>query len=111
MKILYLAFLIVGAVAQGPRDLEPRVFAQESPGITVPAGTVIPVSLMRPVSSRHAREGDGVYARTIFPLAAGGQVVVPIGTYVQGRIVRAVRPGKVSGRAEITINFHTMVWE
>jgi len=108
MNSLLLALILVASTTeQGPRTLQ--VPQEIAPPNVVPEGTVIPVSLMNQISSEHAEEGDGVYAQTIFPVTAGNEIVIPVGTYVQGRIVNATRPGRVSGKAEMTINFHTLI--
>lgn len=111
MSILLIALLISGAVAQGPRNLEAIPAEDVEPPLVLPEGTVIPVRLITQISSEHAQEGDGVYAETIIPLAVDNKIVVPVGTYVLGRVVNATRPGRVSGTAELTINFHTLQFE
>jgi type IV secretion system protein VirB10 len=60
------------------------------------------------VTTRTARPGDYIYLRTTAPLAAGGRIVVPIGSYVQGTVVSAVRPGRVKGRAELSIRLDVL---
>ena len=54
--------------------------------LTIPAGTKFPVELKHAVSSKGTHEGDGVYAETTFPVVANGRVLIPAGTFVQGRI-------------------------
>jgi hypothetical protein len=60
------------------------------------------------INTRTAREGDYVYLRTANPIAVGGQIVVPEGSYVQGVIVQAKRSGRVTGRAELAIRLETL---
>src|SRR5581483_396326 len=78
--------------------------------ITVPAGTKIPLRLENSISTKSARAGDGVYLRTIFPVAVNNTMVIPVGTYVQGLITEVKRPGKVSGRAEVLFRFTTLIY-
>ena len=78
--------------------------------VTVPAGTKIPLRLENSISTKSARPGDGVYMRTIFPVAVDNTLVIPVGTYVQGVITDVKRPGRVSGRAEVLFRFTTLIY-
>ena len=109
MNLLLIVIALVGGMGQGPRTLEAIPADEVAPPLVVPEGAVIAVSLIGQLSSEHAQEGDRVYARTVFPVTVDNQIVIPVDTYVQGRIVDSARPGRVSGKAEMTINFHTLV--
>jgi type IV secretion system protein VirB10 len=78
--------------------------------LTIPAGTRIPISLKQAISTKAAREGDPVYAETSFPFVVNDRVVVPVGTYIQGRITHVQRGGHVKGRAELLIHFTSMIY-
>ncbi len=78
--------------------------------LTIPAGTRIPLSLKQAISTKTARDGDPVYAETAFPFVVNDRVVVPSGTYIQGKIERAQRGGHVKGRAELLIHFTSMIY-
>ena len=101
--------MLLGPIGQGPRDLTVPDESQIKPPLVVAEGMTIPVSLINELSTKNAEAGNGVYAQTIFPVTVNNEIVIPVGTYVRGRIVNAERPGRVSGRAELTINFHTIV--
>ena len=76
----------------------------------IPAGTKIPLLLKQAISTRNAREGDAVYAETAFPFVLNERVLVPAGTYIQGKIMQAKRAGRASKRAEILIHFTSMIY-
>jgi hypothetical protein len=78
--------------------------------VTIPAGTKFPVELKHAVSSKGTREGDGVYAETTFPVVVNGRVMIPAGTYVQGRVSHIQRGGRVKGRAEVLMHFTTLIY-
>lgn len=78
--------------------------------LMIPAGTKIPLSLVQAISTKNARQGDPVYASTSFPVAIGGRLLIPAGTYVQGVIDRVHRPGRVKGKAEILMHFTSLVF-
>jgi hypothetical protein len=81
-----------------------------SSAITIPSGTQIPLALKQAISTRNAREGDAVYAATVFPFILNERVVVPEGTYVQGKIAHVERAGHGKGRSEILIHFTTLIY-
>jgi hypothetical protein len=77
---------------------------------TIPAGTKIPLLLKQAISTRNAREGDAVYAETAFPFVLDNRVLVPAGTYIQGKISHVERGGRLKGRAEILMHFTSMIY-
>jgi hypothetical protein len=77
--------------------------------IVVPAGTRLPMVLHNAVSTRNARPGDPIYLETTFPIVQNDKILVPAGTYVQGEITEAVRPGRVKGRGEMRIRLTSMI--
>ena len=78
--------------------------------VEVPAGTKVLLALRSGVNTKTAQPGDGVYLSSTFPVVAGGHVVIPSGVYVQGVIDNVVRPGRVKGRAQVTMHFTTMIF-
>ena len=74
------------------------------------AGTKIPLSLSNSISSKNAAPGDGVYLQTLIPIAVDGRIVIPAGTYVNGTVTNARRPGKVKGKGELAIRFDTLMF-
>ncbi len=94
-------------------EVKPRLTRTEAvtPAMTViPAGTKLPVALKHAISTKSAREGDPVYAQTTFPLAIDGKIVIPAGTYVQGKIASVKRPGRVKGRGELMMHFTSLIF-
>ena len=84
--------------------------AKDPNRITIPAGTRIPLALKQAISTKNAREGDAVYAETAFPFVIDNRVIVPAGSYVQGRIAHVERAGRMKGRAEILMHFTSMIY-
>jgi hypothetical protein len=84
---------------------------QAEPNATViPAGTKIPLLLKQAISTKNAREGDAVYAETAFPFVLNDRMLVPAGTYIQGKISHVERAGRMKGRAEILMHFTSMIY-
>jgi hypothetical protein len=85
--------------------------AKEDPNaLVIPAGSRIPLSLSQAISTKNAREGDSVYAITAFPFVLGDRMLVPAGTYVQGKISHVERAGHGHGRAEILMHFTSLIY-
>jgi type IV secretion system protein VirB10 len=78
--------------------------------VVIPAGTKIPLLLKQAISTKNAKEGDAVYAETAFPFVMNDRIVVPAGTYIQGKIVHTEHPGRGKARAEILIHFTSMIY-
>jgi hypothetical protein len=78
--------------------------------LIIPSGTKVPVVLQHAISSKNAREGDPIYAHTSFPVVADDHILIPAGTYVQGKIVQVQRAGRVKGRAEMLMHFTTLIF-
>jgi Bacterial conjugation TrbI-like protein len=77
---------------------------------TIPAGSRIPITLKQAISTKNAREGDSVYAETVFPFVLNERVLVPSGTYVQGKIAHVERAGHGKGRSELLMHFTTLIY-
>ena len=89
----------------------PAAAAASDPNVvTIPAGTKIPLSLAQAISTKNAREGDAVYATTAFPFVVDNRIVIPAGSYIQGRIAHVERGGRLKGRAEILMHFTSMIY-
>ena len=102
-----------GPAAATPAPVRSEAEANEAAdanAITIPAGTRIPLGLKQAISTKNAREGDPVYAETTFPFVMNDRVVVPAGTYIQGKITHVERAGRMKGRAEILMHFTSMIF-
>jgi hypothetical protein len=88
-----------------------KLVEQADPNLAViPAGSKIPLTLTQAISTKNAREGDAVYAQTAFPFVLNNRVLVPAGTYIQGRISHVERAGRVKGRAELLVHFTSLIY-
>jgi type IV secretion system protein VirB10 len=74
----------------------------------IPQGSHALLRMVNSVTTRTAQEGDYVYLSTATPIVAGGRVLVPEGSYVQGVVSRVKRSGRVSGRAELGIRIESL---
>lgn len=78
--------------------------------LTIPAGTKIPISLRNTISTQGNHAGDPVYAQSTFPVVVDEHIVIPAGTYVQGKISSIKPAGRIKGRAEVLMHFTTLIY-
>src|ERR1700687_1678517 len=74
----------------------------------IPRGAHVLLRMENSVNTRTAQEGDFVYLRTASPISADGQIILPVGSYVQGVVSHTKRSGRVTGRAELGIRLETV---
>lgn len=84
--------------------------SQDPHAVVIPAGTKVPLTLKQAISTKNAREGDPVYAETAFPFVANDHILIPAGTYIQGKISHVEKPGRSIKRAALLIHFTSMIY-
>jgi len=84
--------------------------ARDANAAVIPAGSKVPLLLKQAISTKNAREGDAVYAETAFPFVANDRILIPAGTYIQGKVSRVGKPGRGQKRAELLIHFTSMIY-
>ena len=116
MRLLMLLILVTGTlVAQQSASQEPAPALVKNPHpsiheLTIPAGTQVPIRLENAISTKTSRPGEAVYARTTFPVAVDEKILIPAGTYVQGKIAQIKPAGRLKGRAEVLLHFTTLIY-
>ena len=115
LTMLLVSGMAWGQAADSPKPVEPP--AQSAPiqaadpnATVIPAGTKIPLLLKQAISTKNAREGDAVYAETAFPFVVNDRILIPAGTYIQGKIVHTEHAGRSKKRAEMLIHFTSMIY-
>lgn len=82
---------------------KPALPKREPRTVTVPAGTLITVRLRDALSTERHSTHDAFYATLDAPLIIEGLVIAERGAMVRGRVVEAVNPGRVKGRAALVL--------
>jgi len=108
MRTLLMVGLLIGAAFAQSSPAAPA--PTKAPDLTILAGTKVPLALKHAISTKATREGDAVYAETTFPVVANDRVLIPAGTYVQGRISHIKQAGRFNGHAEVLIHFTTLIY-
>src|SRR5947209_3406309 len=60
----------------GPKDLQVSENAKIKPPLIIPKGTTIPVALVNSISTKTAKDDDGVYARTTFHITINNEIAI-----------------------------------
>jgi hypothetical protein len=96
------AVLGVPAEAAAPPARAERSAVRE---VTLPAGTVLRVRVSRGFGSDVSNVEDPVQGTLAGPVLVGGNEALPTGSTVAGYVSTAVRPGRVKGRARVSVRF------
>lgn len=78
------------------RDRKPQT-------VTIPAGTTLAVRLRQLISTDRQAEGDPFAATLDQPIVIDGFVIADKGSNVRGKITSLTNPGRVKGRAAISL--------
>lgn len=99
-----------GAAQQSPSTSEASPTVPTKPTYTVPAGTKVLLQLRSAINTKSAKQGDGVYLASTFPVVVGNRVLIPAGVYVQGTVDRVVRAGRVKGNSQLDMHFTSIIF-
>jgi hypothetical protein len=114
MRVLAVLILLATmAMAQDNSTAKPALVTgphASTNDIVIPAGTKLPIRLKNTVSTKSNHEGDPIYAQSTFPVVVNDKIVIPAGTYVQGKIISVKPAGRLKGRAEVLIHFTTLIY-
>ena len=86
--------------------------------VVVPSGTQVPLVVIRPVRAQRAERAkmqgvsiqDALYAQTSFPVAVGGTMAIPAGTYVEGEILSLTQPTRKVSESKMRVRFTGLVF-
>ena len=101
-----------GASPSGPSkqpSVEQNGVAKSSPSVTIPVGTRISVRTIDSIDSTRNRVGYRFQASLEEPLSVDGNVVVPKGADVYGRLVGSKETGTFTGRSELKLELTGIV--
>ena len=83
---------------------------QTPSSLVLPAGTKLPLGLVRPISVTKSKPGDSIYLQVTFPITAGHQMLVPPGTYVQGIIEKIFKRDRTRALLSFSMRSASMIF-
>jgi len=95
------------AGVRSPSQAPAENAAPDEASTTLPAGTRIVLILTHPVDSRTTHRGDEIYTETTAPVTLDKRVVMPAGTFVQGKVEKLTRHGT---RAEMVMRSVSIIF-
>jgi hypothetical protein len=75
----------------------------EPNSVTIPVGTTFQVRIGETLSTERNKDGDAFVATLDQPLVVDGFVIAERGARVRGRVVQALRSGRVEGLAKLSV--------
>ena len=76
--------------------------------VTIPAGTVLTITLDSSLASDRNRVEDAVLAHVRRPVVVRNMTVIPAGSSLVGHVTAVRRPGRVKGRGYIAFRFQRL---
>jgi hypothetical protein len=111
-SVIALALLAIPMFSQStpltasPVQSDPQ--SSESATFVVPAGTKVLMTSLAALNTISANNESGLYLQTLVNVIEQNRVVIPAGSYVQGSVIRAARPGRIKGRGQLQFHFDTL---
>ena len=93
-----------------PPTLPPEVPKPALRQVDLPAGLLVPVELESAIDSKTARVGDALHGRVVQEVRYQGEVAIPLGAAITGR-VRKLERGASSAPFAVGIEMSEVEWE
>lgn len=77
--------------------------------VVLPRKTEIFLTLERSISTKTATAGDRVHGRVSVPVTQDDRIVIPVGSYILGRVDFSRQPGRLKGKGELILIFDTVI--
>ncbi len=109
MKKLLALLLCLGALAVSAPAQETPAEVPETPALRLPAGTSVRLKLETPISTSTSKPGDAFYGRVTQSVLHEGKTVIPVGSSVEGNVVRVSEPRRIKGLPTIELRPNLIV--
>ena len=107
----FLAAIVLAAVcmAQSSTDTQAGGSAAQKPAMSVPPGSIVQVELVKPLDAKKNKPGDEIVAKVVQSRTADGQVPLPKGSKVMGKVTQAQGRAKGQDESQLGIAFDSAV--
>jgi hypothetical protein len=103
ISVITLVLFVSATLAFRARAQEQE--PQSNYEVTVPSGTVIPITLTAYLNTRSSQVGDIIYADTTYPIWIQQRLAIPKGSTIRGTLTEVLRPGRIKGGGRIAVRF------
>jgi hypothetical protein len=83
--------------------------AGEVSTVSIPAGTKVLLATTTSLNTISATNESTVYLETVSDVIEQNRLVVPIGSRVEGSVIKTARPGRIKGRAHLQFHFDRVI--
>lgn len=84
-------------------------FGQTIDETVVPRKSEIFIRLQRSLNTKTAQTGDKFSSVVEVPVTVDDRIVIPVGSYIIGYVDKSKKPGRLRGKAELTLRFDTVI--
>ena len=84
-------------------------FGQTIDNAVIPRKSEIFIRLQRSLNTKTAQTGDKFSSIVEVPVTSNDQIVIPAGSYMIGYVDKSKKPGRLRGKAELTLKFDTVI--
>ncbi|HEU5232048.1 MAG TPA: hypothetical protein VFU50_04245 [Terriglobales bacterium] len=108
-----LALTLLSTICIGAQSAPPAQPASPQTGeltmITIPAGTKVLLATTTSLNTISATNESSLYLETVSDVIEQNRLVVPVGSRVQGSVIKTGRPGRIKGRANLQFHFDRVI--
>ena len=84
-------------------------FGQTIDETVVPRKSEIFIQLQRSLNTKTAQTGDKFSSLVEVPVTVDDRIVIPVGSYIIGFVDKSKKPGRLRGKAKMTLRFDTVI--
>lgn len=84
-------------------------FGQTIDETVVPRKSEIFIRLQRSLNTKTAQTGDKFSSLVEVPVTVDDRIVIPVGSYIIGFVDKSKKPGRLRGKAKMTLRFDTVI--
>jgi hypothetical protein len=92
-----------GGYAPQPQGRAPYGSQVAGQAVTIPPGALVRVSIIEGLDTKHTKAGTIFDAIVLNDISADGEVAIPRGAMVQGRVVESKNSGALGGHGDLTL--------
>lgn len=104
---LFSAMCVCGQSTSPPQPSSSQ--SSEPAAITIPAGTKVLLATTTSLNTISATNESSLYLETVSDVIEQNRLAIPIGSRVQGSVIKTARPGRVKGRAHLQFHFDRVI--
>jgi hypothetical protein len=103
IAILLIVCLVFSQLPASAQTAQPAT-------VTIPVGTVVPLTLVTQIKNKSSKPGDSIRAVVAFPVTVGTQIAIPAGTYVEGTLLAPAPKVRHQSDPGVRIHFTRLIF-